>query len=117
MLKVARLAVAVVGALALFGASRAQTVPGKKDLVVWGIAVGPETKGQDAVIREFQKRHPEYNVRVLSMGAGNMDAQKLLTSIVGNVPPDVIQQDRFSIADWASRGAFQPLDDLLAPRP
>ena len=113
MSKVARLAVAVAGALALFGAARAQTIPGKKDLVVWGIAVGPETKGQDAVIREFQKRHPELNVRVLSMGAGNMDSQKLLTSIVGNVPPDVIQQDRFSIADWASRGAFQPLDDLL----
>ena len=114
MRKVSRLAVTVAGALALLGTAMGQTVPGKRDMVVWGIAVGPETKGQDAVIREFQKRHPELNVRVLSMGAGNMDSQKLLTSIVGNVPPDVIQQDRFSIADWASRGAFQPLDDLIA---
>ena len=111
---VARFAAAAVGILALLGAARAQTIPGKKDLVVWGISVGPETKGQEAVIREFQKRHPELNVRVLSMGAGSMDPQKLLTSIVGNVAPDVIQQDRFSIADWASRGAFQPLDDLIA---
>ncbi len=85
----------------------------KRDLVIWGISVGPETKGQEAVIREFARRHPDVNVRLLSMGAGGMNPQKLMTSIVGNVAPDVIQQDRFSIADWASRGAFQPLDDLM----
>jgi multiple sugar transport system permease protein len=48
------------------------------------------------------------------MGAGKMDPQKLMTSIVGNVAPDVISQDRFAISDWASRGAFRPLDDLIA---
>ncbi|RYG22816.1 ABC transporter substrate-binding protein, partial [bacterium] len=119
-----RLVAAVATALSLLGGASAQT-PKKRDLVIWGIAVGPETKGQVAVIREFQRRHPEINVRVLSMGAGNMDPQKLLTSIVGNVAPDVINQDRFSISDWASRGAFQSMDaylerdknDPLAPKP
>jgi multiple sugar transport system permease protein len=82
-------------------------------LVVWGVSVGPETKGQDAVIREFSRRNPEINVRILSMGAGRMDPQKLMTSIVGNVAPDVINQDRFTISDWASRGAFRSLDDLI----
>ncbi|HMS54791.1 MAG TPA: extracellular solute-binding protein [Fimbriimonadaceae bacterium] len=85
----------------------------KRELVIWGISVGPETKGADAVIREFERRNPEVRVRLLSMGAGRMDPQKLMTSIVGNVAPDVINQDRFSIADWASRGAFRPLDDLI----
>ncbi len=102
----------VAGLLALAGLAGAQTK--KRDLVIWGIAIGPETKGQDAVKREFERRNPDINVRVLSMGAGNMDPQKLLTSIVGNVAPDVINQDRFSISDWASRGAFQSLDDLIA---
>jgi len=86
----------------------------KRDLVVWGISFGPDTKGAEAVVREFARRHPDINVRVLSMGAGNMNPQKLMTSIVGNVAPDVINQDRFSVSDWASRGAFRPLDDLLA---
>ncbi len=86
----------------------------KRDLVVWGISFGPDTKGSEAVVREFSRRHPDVNVRVLSMGAGNMNPQKLMTSIVGNVAPDVINQDRFSISDWASRGAFMPLDDLIA---
>lgn len=47
------------------------------------------------------------------MGAGQMNPQKLMTSIVGKVPPDVITQDRFTISDWASRGAFTPLDPLI----
>lgn len=85
----------------------------RRDLIIWGIAFGPDTKGQEAVVREFQKRHPEINVRVSSMGAGNMNPQKLMTSIVGNVAPDVINQDRFSISDWASRGAFVSLSPLL----
>ena len=42
-----------------------------------------------------------------------MNPQKLMTAIVGGVPPDLVQQDRFTIGDWASRDAFRPLDDLL----
>ncbi len=86
----------------------------KRDLVIWGISFGPDTKGSEAIVREFSRRHPDVNVRILSMGAGTMNPQKLMTSIVGNVAPDVISQDRFSISDWASRGAFQPLDEFIA---
>jgi len=103
-----------------------QSASKPRDLIIWGISFGPDTKGTEAVVREFQKLHPEINVRVLSMGAGNMNPQKLMTSIVGNVAPDVINQDRFSTSDWASRGAFLPLSPLierdakidpLSPRP
>jgi multiple sugar transport system permease protein len=85
----------------------------KSDLLIWGIAFGPDTKGFEAVVREFERRNPDIRVRVLNMGAGGMNPQKLMTSIVGNVPPDVIHQDRFTIGDWAVRGAFRPLDDLI----
>jgi ABC-type sugar transport system permease subunit/ABC-type glycerol-3-phosphate transport system substrate-binding protein len=81
--------------------------------VVWGVGLGPDSKGTEAVIREFERRNPDIRVRILSMGAGRMNPQKLMTSIVGRVPPDVIYQDRFTISDWASRGAFQPLDGLI----
>jgi multiple sugar transport system permease protein len=90
---------------------------GKEDsrikLVVWGLQASEESKGLDAAVAEFERRHPNIDVRVLSMGAGNMDPQKLMTSIVGNVPPDVIHQDRFTIGDWASRDTFMPLDKLI----
>lgn len=86
----------------------------RTDITVWGINVGADNKGQEAQVHAFETRFPQYHVRLLSMGAGNMDPQKLMTSIVGRVPPDVIFQDRFTIGDWASRGAFRPLDDLMA---
>ncbi len=90
------------------------TLDGKREVILWGLSLGPDTKGQDAVIREFERLHPEIKVKLLSMGAGNMDPQKLMTSIVGNVAPDAIRQDRFTISDWASRGAFRSLDDLIS---
>jgi multiple sugar transport system permease protein len=74
---------------------------------------GEESKGLVAKVKEFERRHPEIEVSVLSMGAGGMNPQKLMTAIVGNVPPDVIQQDRFTIGDWASRDTFLPLDEFV----
>ena len=88
--------------------------PEKTRVVVWGLSLGPDSKGDEAAIRTFEERNPDIEIRVLSMGAGGMNPQKLMTAIVGKVPPDVIVQDRFTISDWASRGAFRPLDDLIA---
>lgn len=85
----------------------------KQEIIVWGLESGVAGKGVEAVIREFEKRNPQYKVRALKIGAGEMDPQKLMTSIVGGVPPDVINQDRFTINDWASRGAFRSLNDLI----
>lgn len=108
----AGLAVAIL-CLLTSGCSEPPKASAKRDLVIWGVLLGPDSKGQEAVIHEFERRHPEVHVRLLSMGAGRMDPQKLMTSIVGNVAPDVINQDRFTISDWASRKAFLPLDDLI----
>ncbi len=83
-------------------------------LIVWGLEQGKDSAGLDAQIATFEKRNPDIDVALLSMGAGAMNPQKLMTSIVGGVPPDVISQDRFTIGDWASRGTFQPMDPFLA---
>ncbi len=85
-----------------------------RPIVIWGRAPGPDEKGFETVIQRFEKLHPEYVVRALTMGAGGMNPQKLMTAIVGKVAPDIVYQDRFTISDWASRNAFRPLDDLLA---
>jgi multiple sugar transport system permease protein len=110
----------ILGTLALLAACHSLVLASgdspvkKRDLIVWGVTLTPDSKGVDAVNKEFERRHPDINLRLLSIGAGGMDPQKLMTSIVGNVAPDVIAQDRFSISDWASRDAFRSLDDLLA---
>jgi multiple sugar transport system permease protein len=87
--------------------------PAEQILRIWGVALGPDSKGTQAVVREFEKRNPGVRVSMLSMGTGHMNAQKLMTAIVGKVPPDLIYQGRFNISDYASRGAFRPLDDLI----
>jgi len=107
------LAVALAVVL-LEGCTGEHLPPGTIKLVVWGLQFGEETKGLEARIHEFERRHPNIRVSVLSMGAGQMNPQKLMTAIVGKVPPDVIYQDRFTIGDWASRDTFRPLDDLIA---
>ena len=89
-------------------------VHAKTKLIVWGLQSGKETKALDAQVAVFEKRNPDIDVALLSMGAGAMNPQKLMTAIVGGVPPDVINQDRFTIGDWASRDTFRPLDDFIA---
>lgn len=118
----------VLAMLGLATAAFAAPTEAKKEpttVTVWGMGFGPDSKGFEAVVREFERRNPDLKVRVLSMGAGKMNPQKLMTAIVGNVAPDVIHQDRFTIGDWASRGAFLSLspfierdkDDPLSPKP
>lgn len=97
----------------LFGCGARTSDDARTPIVIWGQAIGPDSKGLEAVVREFERRNPEYRVRMLGMGAGGMNPQKLMTSIVGKAPPDAIYQDRFTISDWASRGAFRALDDLI----
>ncbi len=105
--------VLLFAALSLWLTGSAQAAPRRTKLVVWGLQSGRETAGLDAQVAEFERRNPDVDVSLLSMGAGAMNPQKLMTSIVGGVPPDVIHQDRFTIGDWASRGTFQPLDRFL----
>src|SRR5438067_11908070 len=83
-----------LAALVLNGCADTSVPPGKVKLVVWGLQFGEESKGLAAQVAEFERRHPAIKVSVLSMGAGGMNPQKLMTAIVGNVPPDVIRQDR-----------------------
>ncbi len=99
--------------LLLYGCADESLPTGVKKLTVWGLQMGEELKGLDAKIAEFERRNPKVKVSVLSMGAGQMNPQKLMTAIVGNVPPDVIYQDRFTIGDWASRDTFQSLDAYI----
>jgi len=82
-------------------------------LIVWGLQASEEAAGQRAQIAEFERRNPGVKVSMLSMGAGGMNPQKLMTAIVGKTPPDVINQDRFTIGDWASRDTFMDLTRFI----
>lgn len=97
--------------------------PPTVDLVVWGLGEGESQIGRIAAMAEFERRWNADPQRVEKYGrvrlvpsvqGGRMNPQKLMTAIAGGAPPDVINQDRFSIGGWAARDAFLPLDDFLA---
>ncbi|GIX06285.1 MAG: hypothetical protein KatS3mg115_0688 [Candidatus Poribacteria bacterium] len=112
--------VAALLGIALLG--RAEDPP-LVELIVWGLGEGESQLGRIAAMHAFEERwnsDPEKvaqygRVRIVkSVQGGRMNPQKLMTAIAGGTPPDVINQDRFSIGGWAARDAFLPLDDFLA---
>ena len=83
---------------------------GKTKLVIWG---APLSEGGRAIREAFERKHPGIKV-VFGAQSRGMDEQKLMCSIAGGAPPDLVHQDRFALGGWAARDAFIPLDDLIA---
>ena len=69
-------------------------------------------RGLEAALRVWEQKNPGWRV-ITSIYVDGKNAQQLMTAIVGGDPPDIIQQDRFTVGEWASRGAFLPLDDHI----
>lgn len=86
---------------------------------------GPIRDAMEDAVREFEflsrernKVDPTYPVyRVVAGQHASRDQvedpTRFLLSLAGGDPPDVIFFDRFAISEWASRGAFDPLDTYI----
>ena len=84
-------------------------------LELWGLVESRVYFGVFEAIREFERRHPEIRVQVGTPGGqGDLDPQKLLTAVVAGTPPDLLWFSRHALGMWATRGAFRPIDDLIA---
>ncbi|HMP95427.1 MAG TPA: extracellular solute-binding protein [Kiritimatiellia bacterium] len=87
---------------------------------------GPIRDAMEDAVREFEflsrernrldPSYPVYRVRAGQHASRDQveDPTRFLLSLAGGDPPDVIFFDRFAISEWASRGAFEPLDAYLA---
>ncbi len=87
---------------------------------------GPLKDAMEDAVREFEhlsrERHkatngayPIYKVVAGQHASQNQveDPTRFILSLVGGEPPDVIYFDRFALSEWASRGTFRPLGDLV----
>ncbi len=86
---------------------------------------GPISGAMADVVRAFEQEsqrrheadpsHPIYRVVSGQNAARDQvgDPTRFLVSVAGGMPPDVIWFDRFAIAEWAARGAFEPLDAFI----
>lgn len=106
-----RFPLAVLGAVALFSA---RVSAGEKALVVW--AMGEEGKKIAEVARRFERENPGLQVETQAIPWEAAHA-KLLTAVVGGIPPDVSQVGTTWMAEFAAMGALEPLDDRAAASP
>ncbi len=107
------LAALVLFVLVLWPRPQAERPERGSTLVFWR-AGGMSQDYRDA-IEQFERDNPDIEVIVGNAAIRNAtdDPQRFLTGVAGGVPPDVIYFDRYAVAEWASRGAFEPLDGYL----
>jgi ABC-type sugar transport system permease subunit/ABC-type glycerol-3-phosphate transport system substrate-binding protein len=87
---------------------------GRTEIVFWNAGM----LGNDIylALHQFEQENPQYKVIASTSVSPDVtgDAQRLLSSVAGGVPPDVVLFDRFAIGEWASRAALTDLDPYLA---
>ncbi len=86
---------------------------GRTTIQFWNaLTFGQPKEAMTALTEDFNQSQDEIYVEKLDV-AGWMMEQKVLTATAGRVPPDVVLFDRFRVAAFAERGAFQPFDRYL----
>ncbi len=80
-------------------------------LVVW--AMGEEGKKIALMARQFEAENPGVTVETQAIPWDAAHA-KLLTSVVGNIPPDISQMGTTWMAEFVAMGALEPLDERAA---
>ncbi|WP_158289681.1 ABC transporter substrate-binding protein [Paenibacillus flagellatus] len=101
------------------GAGNGQAVPNKAKRVsidFWYTWSGDfRNEFQKTVVDAFVRDHPELEVNMTFLeGTGSTQySDKILTSIAGGEPPDVLLFDRFLIQSWASKGLLEDLTPYL----
>lgn len=103
------LAVLLVGVLASAPAYAAAKV------VAWGINPMAVGSGTQEALDEFHRQHPDIEVETQTIAGTTgtyelQDMTKLLAAIAAGNPPDVCYIDRYTVCQYAARGALEPLD-------
>ena len=69
------------------------------------------------LVNRFNLEHPNIQVESLYIGQEDQQTPKILASVVGNAPPDLLWFNPTLTGRLVELGAIRPLDDLLAASP
>jgi len=86
----------------------------KMMLQFWGISGAAEGEAQRELVAQYEKMHPELKFELKEGAMGLTDGSAFLAAIAGGETPDLSLFDGFTVAEFAARGAFMALDDLIA---
>lgn len=91
---------------------------GPLKLTLWhGINPPANREVFNGLVAEFNRRHPELEIEALYIGQPDGQLPKILTAIVGNVPPDLLWFVPQLTGQLVELDAIRPLDDWLAAAP
>ncbi len=93
--------------------ARRRTPAGRQEVIFWHFWGGADRVIVEDVVDRFNRSQDRHFVRPVAMPGNNLDL-KLFLAVSGGEPPDLINQDDPITADWASRGALMPLDEVAS---
>lgn len=79
----------------------------------WHVMSGPLGKKMDEMIADFNRLHPEGEVRSVQMGSYDALAQKLMAAVSSRTPPVIAQMYESWTDQFQSAGELQPLADFI----
>ncbi|MGC8718237.1 MAG: extracellular solute-binding protein, partial [bacterium] len=80
----------------------------------WGIVGGPQGEALKAMANKYMKINPEVSIEIREGSLGLTDVAAFLAAISAKQTPELLYWDRFTVAEFAARGAFTPLDELIS---
>lgn len=84
----------------------------KEKVVFWYGATQDERVAYEEMIADFNRTHPDIEVRGMLVPQSLVE-RKLLLSVAGKVPPDVVRFYTHLGGEMMSRGALEPLNDMI----
>lgn len=81
------------------------------EIEFWQYWSGAERKPLEDLVAKFNAENHGFKVKMLSI---SMPRKKILMSVAGNVPPDLMHLDGDMVSDFALRGALLDLDVITS---
>lgn len=115
-LRTAFVASALLASVAACGGGDGRDSGGGRTAVRVQIEGEPEEiRVYEDVAREFERTHPDIDVRIVGVGQDEDHLAKLATSFAAGDPPDVFLVNYRDYAQFATRRAIEPVGDRLPP--
>ncbi|HAZ44734.1 MAG TPA: ABC transporter substrate-binding protein [Cyanobacteria bacterium UBA11369] len=87
-------------------------------LTLWqGVNPPPNRDVLQGLVDKFNQTHRDIQVESLYVGQADQQMPKILASVVGNAPPDMLWYNPTIAGQLVELGAIRSLDDLLAASP
>ncbi|MCE5315220.1 MAG: extracellular solute-binding protein [Armatimonadota bacterium] len=102
----------ITATILLLFAALVTPVQAKETIVFWYGATQDERAAYEKMIADFERANPDIKVNAMLVPMSYVE-RKMILSVAGGVPPDVVRFYAHLGGELMSRGGLEPLDDLI----